>query len=290
MYGLISEDYLMHHGVKGMKWGVRHDYVPVGRKRSGKASNSARKRGMSAKTKKRLKRGAIAAGIALGAVGGVYLAKSGKLDNVLKLGKNKTNDILGLEDDAIKTAANKILAPEEMLKASAGVNPTNSSTNCGSVSSCVLAKMLGYKNIQALPETPEHMRIPGKRGYDPDKLIKCFDGGAWTKIDAIQNRKAISKSLEEQLISQGNGSKGIFYFEGRIGGKSGHYFSYTIANNKVHVLEGQVPGAQKEGLVYNTNFYEEIGKLLNPELDVKFARLDNCPIKAGREKDLFKIL
>lgn len=27
------EPYLMHYGVKGMKWGVRHDYEPVGRER-----------------------------------------------------------------------------------------------------------------------------------------------------------------------------------------------------------------------------------------------------------------
>ena len=29
MYNLVSDDYLMHHGVKGMKWGVRKDtYSP----------------------------------------------------------------------------------------------------------------------------------------------------------------------------------------------------------------------------------------------------------------------
>ena len=42
MYNLISQDYLMHHGIKGMKWGVRHDPQPSGTRRS--ASNLITKR------------------------------------------------------------------------------------------------------------------------------------------------------------------------------------------------------------------------------------------------------
>ena len=40
MYGLISEGYLMHYGVKGMKWGVRHDLKTVGRRAKSSYSNA----------------------------------------------------------------------------------------------------------------------------------------------------------------------------------------------------------------------------------------------------------
>lgn len=46
---MIDNTYLMHHGIKGMKWGVRHDYVPTGRGRYG-SSGSANERSPHAKS------------------------------------------------------------------------------------------------------------------------------------------------------------------------------------------------------------------------------------------------
>ena len=36
----VYSDELYHHGVKGMKWGVRNEYKPTGRRRSSKSQNN----------------------------------------------------------------------------------------------------------------------------------------------------------------------------------------------------------------------------------------------------------
>lgn len=44
------ENELYHYGLKGMKWGVRHDYIPKGRSKSTSASST-----METRTKKSYK-------------------------------------------------------------------------------------------------------------------------------------------------------------------------------------------------------------------------------------------
>lgn len=87
-YYIPRDDYLMHHGVKGQKWGVRNDPERTGRRRSGltTANDINQKRGLSKGAKIALGVGAGVAAAGLAAGGGYALYKSGAGKAALKAG------------------------------------------------------------------------------------------------------------------------------------------------------------------------------------------------------------
>ena len=99
------------------------------------------------------------------------------------------------------------------------------------------------------------------------------------------NRKELSTVVEDKLKSFNEGSYGILYPDQLIGKNSGHYFSWCVSGNKVHVIEGQ---PSSEGIVWDNNSFEEVGKAFNPMGEVHIANLANSPILPDRISDLMK--
>lgn len=85
MQGLISQDYLMHHGVKGMKWGVRHDRQPISRTSGYRRTQNSRNR---FKLSKGTKVALAVTGIAAGTAVSLALISRGKIhaDDIMRAG------------------------------------------------------------------------------------------------------------------------------------------------------------------------------------------------------------
>ena len=120
-----SDGYLSHHGVLGMKWGVRNAetrarYASEGRAGSGGySSGGASKGGLSKGQKRALKTAAIGLGTAAAIGGGVYLARTGGLKKLntarkaaVKAAKNEHSRIA----KNARNAERKALTKESIAK------------------------------------------------------------------------------------------------------------------------------------------------------------------------------
>lgn len=96
----MEDLYLMHHGVKGQKWGVRR-YQNTDGTRTAEGKKRISKTSTKAKVIKAAKIGGTVAGTALAAYGTYKLGKSGKLNQLAKVGKS----VLEKSKEPIKNTA-----------------------------------------------------------------------------------------------------------------------------------------------------------------------------------------
>lgn len=262
---MSEELILIHHGIKGQKWGVKNGPpYPLGasqkspaekrrarvhrpkatdmsKARSTKAdtddesnakdANSKKRRfQLSDKQKRALKIGAAAVGTALVAYGTYRLIKSDRLDPNTFLDsqlKRKTVEAADFETQ-IKDDLKKInrgLPGHFLLR--------GRENNCTSCSMAYEMRRRGYDVIAG--KTSEGRSSYEMRGYfKGDVSFDALHGNAFlrTKPTAAELNDVVNK-----LLSQGEGARGIINGQYVHGG--GHSIAYEVHGGKVYFVEGQ---------------------------------------------------
>lgn len=87
-----THDYLAHHGVKGMRWGVRHDKDDKSSGKSSSSEDTSKKYQLTDKQKRNIKIGVAVAGSFIAAYGAYKLVDSGQLHSLCERGKLLLNE------------------------------------------------------------------------------------------------------------------------------------------------------------------------------------------------------
>lgn len=257
MWQYTHYDELYHYGVKGMRWGVRNDDKPKGRRQtSSDETDRNEKKGLSRKQKTAIALGTVGAAVvatALVSYGTYRLAKSGKLNNFASFGREKIDSILsktkigkqkvnGMDVDVGKIR--KLGRNESIEEALSKVNSTGSRSNCYNCVVATIGRLCGL-DVRAKGDTQ------GGRGMAFDDLCRTFN---LNPDNETQVRRVMNPSVDK--ITNVIGKR---YKEGDVGAigiswnsaykkaagiadgeNAGHTLNWIIKDGKVNFMDGQV--------------------------------------------------
>lgn len=253
----ISDSELRHHGIKGMKWGVRRFQDKTGRltsagkkrySKDGKAGENEsdeKKPRLSDNQKKAVKIGAAVAATALVAYGGYKLGKSGKLDGFISRGKGSM-DLKGINSGIANNGAfKKLRAKESVSEVIHNANPLKSNNNCYNVVVTSALRMAGYDvtankswadNSGAFDKItqlfPNHWK---QEQFDPTpaKMINYLTKRAEKGVLKEGDVGAIAFSWNDAYVKQ-------FNVKTKDGKSPSHTLNFIIENGKPRFFDSQV--------------------------------------------------
>ena len=241
-YVIMYSTELYHHGVKGMRWGVRKEYKPVGRKQS------ASKQESSEKKKKGLTRNQkIALGVAAVAVTGVVLYKTGQFDRLADIGKKALGYGNSSGPPVDKLLANGFSEVEQTKDAIESFFETNEYHNklLGSDSNCMgcaiadwLKEKKGiYAKASMAIDIDPVSGLSTKRNWRFKDVEKAFPG-----THTINLKSTNTNDLRKELLRlYKEGDSGVFgtTFVELDGTRTRHAIKWSIENGKVRFSDSQ---------------------------------------------------
>lgn len=254
----IKNPELCHYGIKGMKWGVRHDPERVGRRRVNVGKKTANKRRGLSKGQK------IALGIAaVAAVAGtgVVLYKTGAFSKLSALGKKAIANNINVKDElstvgTAKSIADRINPHIEMCNFNSFIAGLPSNLNLS------LKSDLNGKYEKGVTEfLNKALKNPEDHIFDtiPPVVYKDKERLSSTILRIAKNTEGASGQISSDLITGG-----------------GHAFNWKVENGNVKYFDTLVRHYNSDGKIVTGPLEDASGHISRISgINGKIIRLDN---------------